>query len=170
MCLPWCIQLCSGVGQCWRRRHFLLSTHHPHSNAGGALRHWPQLERCASHLYSSAETQARAALLNGATAGRDPHLHVCPKDHPRGGDQVTFHGCGFVDEEISVPDDGEVNREVSGLVAFVPVLQTAKGHISITKWRPAARKRTGGCLCPVPDPSLINPALSRWFKDEWTEK
>lgn len=65
LCRPWCIQFCSGAGQCWRRRHFLVSTHHPHSNTDGALRHWPQLERCASHLYSSAgkHTQQRASAL-----------------------------------------------------------------------------------------------------------
>lgn len=50
LCRPWCIQFWSGEGQCWRRRHFLVSVHHPHSKAGGALRHCPQLERCASHL------------------------------------------------------------------------------------------------------------------------
>lgn len=65
LCRPWCIQFCSGVGQCWRRRHFLVSTHHPHSNAGGALRHWPQLERCASHLYSNADKHNKGRRMSG---------------------------------------------------------------------------------------------------------
>lgn len=55
LCRPWCIQFCSGEGQCCRRRHFLVSVHQPHSKVGGALRHWPQLERWASHLYSNAD-------------------------------------------------------------------------------------------------------------------
>ena len=36
----------------------------------------------------------------------------------------TFHSCRLVNEEISVPDDGEIHRQITGLVSFVPVLQT----------------------------------------------
>lgn len=35
----------------------------------------------------------------------------------------TFHRRRFVDEEISIPDDREIHREVSSLVALVPILQ-----------------------------------------------
>lgn len=59
LCRPWCIQFCSGEGQCCRKRHFLVSVHHPHSKAAGALRHWPQLERWASHLYSKADKHSK---------------------------------------------------------------------------------------------------------------
>lgn len=72
LCLPWCIQFCSGVGQCWRRRHLRLSTHHPHSKAGGAFRHWPQLERCASHLYSSAANTRSSSRRQRTDAAAEP--------------------------------------------------------------------------------------------------
>lgn len=38
-------------------------------------------------------------------------------------DAVTFHGRRLVNEEISVPDDGEIHGEIAGLVPFVPILQ-----------------------------------------------
>ncbi len=51
---PWCIQLCSGDGQCCFRRHFLSAKHQPHSNMLSAFRQSPQLSLWASHLYRRA--------------------------------------------------------------------------------------------------------------------
>lgn len=40
----------------------------------------------------------------------------------------TFQSSGLVDGKVSVPDDGEIHRQVPHLITFIPVLQEINRH------------------------------------------
>lgn len=56
----------------------------------------------------------------------------------------TFHRRGLVDEEVSVPNDGEVHREVPGIVPFIPILRRRRHRVSVCgaeRFQPKKKKR-----------------------------
>lgn len=55
----------------------------------------------------------------------------------------TFNLLGIVDDEIAVPYDGEVHRQVTDLHTLVHVLKKQKQRVrECRKWRQSGRKKS----------------------------